>query len=68
MYAAALCRYKSALLNSIKIFCEFQVFTVLLICCVLQTYENDFTGERVTIDGWGLVLTGATLPFPQFHS
>ena len=58
---ACFCRYNSTTLNAIKIFCEFQIFSVLLICCVLQTYGNDFSREYVTIDDWGFILTAVTL-------
>ena len=56
-------------LNLIKIFSEFQVFGVLLVCVVLQTHEQGFATEVVTIDDYGTmqtVLTLAVLPVTAY--
>jgi magnesium-transporting ATPase (P-type) len=53
--------YKNEALNMIKIFSEVQIFGVLVICVVLQTYDNDFSREPISIDDWGMVLTILTL-------
>ena len=53
--------YKSEALNMIKIVSEVQIFGVLIICCVLQTYDNDFSRETVSIDDWGIILTVLTM-------
>ena len=47
--------YKSNSLNWIKIFSEFQIFAVLLICVVLQTLTTDFGTEHITVDDYGLL-------------
>ena len=37
-------------LNMIKIFTEFQIFGILLVCIVLQTNEQGFAAEAITIN------------------
>ena len=49
-------RFKSDRLNRIKIFSELQIFAVLLISVVLQSYQADFSTEVIGFDGYGIVL------------
>jgi len=53
--------FKSDRLNRIKIFSELQIFAVLLICVVLQSYQADFSTEKIGFDGYGIMLIGVTL-------
>jgi hypothetical protein len=46
--------YESDRLNFVKIFTEFQIFFVLLVCVVLQTHNTGFGTERITVDDYGL--------------
>ena len=46
--------YESDRLNFMKIFTEFQIFSVLLVCVVLQTHDSGFGTERVTVDDYGI--------------
>ena len=48
-------------LNMIKIFTEFQIFGILLVCIVLQTNEQGFAAEAITIDGYGTLQTLLTV-------
>ena len=58
-------RFKSDRLNRIKIFSELQIFAVLLICVVLQSYQADFSTEKIGFDGYGIMLVRRH--FTQFH-
>merc|ERR1712166_1555424 len=40
---------------------ELQIFAVLLICVVLQSYQADFCTEKIGFDGYGIMLIGVTL-------
>jgi hypothetical protein len=53
--------YKVRKLNTIKLFSEFQVFGVLLVCVVLQVEASGFATEVVTIEMYGIVQTALTL-------
>jgi hypothetical protein len=53
--------YQKHVLNVIKICSEANLFLILLICCVLQTYGNDFGTEAITIDDYGAVLVFLTI-------
>ena len=43
-------------LNRVKLFTEFQIFGILLVCTVLQAYEVDLLAEVVTVDDYGMIL------------
>ena len=55
--------FKKDAMNKIKIFSEFQLFAVLLICTVMQanTAAKNFEGEVVGIDDYGDALNLLTL-------
>ena len=53
--------YKARKLNTIKLFSEFQIFGVLLVCVVLQVEASGFATEVVTIEMYGIVQTALTL-------
>jgi hypothetical protein len=44
-------------LNHVKIFTEFQIFGVLLVCLIIQVHDTDFDTEIVSIDAYGLMQT-----------
>ena len=57
--------FEATHLNMIKIFTEFQIFGILLVCIVIQTDEQGFATEAITLDGYGslqTILTVAVLP------
>ena len=56
-------------LNAVKIFSEFQLFAILLVCVVLQTNEVGFASEVVTLQAYEVmqvVLTAAMAPVALF--
>ena len=56
-------------LNYIKLFSEFQVFSILLICVVVQTEQQGFGAELVSLQDYGYVqifLTVIILPLSLF--
>jgi hypothetical protein len=60
--------YNSTRLNMLKVFSEFQMFGVLLICVVLQTHAiPSFGAEVVTLDGYGLTQVYMTMAVESFQ-
>jgi hypothetical protein len=53
--------YNSTKLNRIKIFTEIQLFGILLVCTVLQTFHGDFGTEYISINNYGVLLTALTV-------
>ena len=52
-------------MNQVKAVTEFQIFTILLICCVLQTNtatkDQNFDTEVVTVETYGYIQIGLAL-------
>ena len=53
--------YKKPTMNWIKLFSEFQIFGVLLMCVVLQAEAVGFETEVVTVEVYGVIQTVLTL-------
>ena len=53
--------YKTSTMNWIKLFSEFQIFGVLLICVVLQAQAVGFDAEVITVEVYGAIQTALTL-------
>eukprot|EP01046_Picozoa_sp_COSAG06_P051942 COSAG06_NODE_8599_length_2118_cov_45.241768_2_plen_262_part_00 len=53
--------YKSPTLNVIKAISEIQMFAVLLLSVILQSYNVGFDSEVITVDDYGLMQTVATV-------
>lgn len=53
--------FHSRTLNFIKLWSEFQIFGIFLVCVVIQTVDSDFSTEVITIDGYGAAQVGLTL-------
>jgi hypothetical protein len=53
--------FKSRALNAIKTVSEVQLFMVLLVCVILQTRGNNLDAEWITVEGYGVIQTVATL-------
>ena len=53
--------YKKSTMNWIKLFSEFQIFGVLLMCVVLQAEAVGFETEVVTVEVYGVIQTVLTL-------
>jgi hypothetical protein len=53
--------YKKPTMNWIKLFSEFQIFAVLLMCVVLQAEAVGFETEVVTVEVYGAIQTVVTL-------
>jgi hypothetical protein len=61
--------YEDPVLNFIKIVSEIQIFGLMLICVVLQTAAQGFSGETVTIEDYGnmqLLLILSILPISVY--
>jgi hypothetical protein len=43
--------------NHVKMFTEFQIFGILLVCLIIQVDEKGFDTEYVTIDAYGVIQT-----------
>jgi len=44
-------------LNHVKIFSEFQIFGILLVCLIVQVHDQGFDSEIVTIEAYGVMQT-----------
>jgi hypothetical protein len=53
--------FKKPTLNHVKIFSEFQIFVVLLVCLIVQVHEQGFEAELVSIDAYGAIQTIAVI-------
>jgi hypothetical protein len=49
--------FKTPRLNHVKIFSEFQVYGILLVCLITQVDEQGFESEFVTIGAYGVMQT-----------
>jgi hypothetical protein len=48
-------------MNHVKIFSEFQIFVVLLVCLIIQVLDQGFESELVSIDAYGAIQTIAVI-------
>ena len=48
-------------LNHVKMFSEFQIFVVLLVCLIVQVHEQGFEAELVSINAYGAIQTTAVV-------
>ena len=57
------CPFKKNALNQVKIFSEFQLFCILLVCTTIQanSAEDGFKGEPIDLEGYGDILTVLTI-------
>merc|ERR1711939_276420 len=56
-------------LNAVKIFSEFQIFAILIMCIVIQTRQVDFSAEKADLDDYGhaqVVFTMMILPISMY--
>jgi hypothetical protein len=53
--------FNKSTLNHVKIFSEFQIFGVLLVCLIVQVHEQGFESELVTIDAYGAMQTALVI-------
>jgi hypothetical protein len=53
--------FKKSRLNAIKLFSEFQIYGILLVCLIVQVHDQGFDSEFVTIDAYGVIQTALVI-------